>query len=104
MLHTIASLFKEYKPFQFFSIVAAVLWLIAIGFFIPVLIEYCHTGLVLRFPTVMVCGVTAVIGTLLWICGIILEVLVKKHRQLYELMVNQIRCSDIVRQYDKEED
>lgn len=90
VLHTIASLFKEYKPFQFFSIVAAVLWMISIGFFVPVWMDYCHTGLVLRFPTVIICGVVAIIGTLMWIAGIILEVIVKKYRQLYELMLNQM--------------
>lgn len=89
VLKTIATLFREYKPFKFFTTVAAVLWLVAIGFFVPVFIEYLHTGLVMKFPTVIVCGVTATVGTLMWICGIILEVIVKKHRQLYELMLNQ---------------
>lgn len=103
VLHTIASLFKEYKPFQFFSAVAAVLWLITIGFFTPVLVEYYHTGLVLRFPTVIVCGAVAVIGTLMWICGIILEVIVKKHRQLYELMVNQIQFNMTEKRNDNRE-
>ena len=58
--------------------------------FIPVFIEYLNTGLVPRYPTVIVCGVTAIMGMLLWICGVILDVVVKKHRQLYELIMNQI--------------
>ena len=32
-------------------------------------------------------------GALMWICGIILEVIVKKHRQLYELMLNQMNIT-----------
>lgn len=95
VLHTIASLFKEYKPFQFFSAIAAVFWLISIGFFIPVLIDYYYTGLVLRFPTVVICGIVAVMGTLMWIGGIILEVIVKKYRQLYELMLNQMSLTGV---------
>ena len=91
VLRTITALFREYKPFQFFSTVAAVLWPFSAGFFLPVLVEYFQTGLVMRFPTLIVCGVVATIGTLLWICGIILEVIVKKHRQLYELMLNQTK-------------
>lgn len=94
VLHTIAVLFREYKPFQFFLSVATVLWLVAIGFFAPVFIEYLHTGVVMKFPTVIVCGVTATIGALMWICGIILDVIVKKHRQLYELMLNQMKNKD----------
>lgn len=93
VLHTIATLFREYKPFKFFMLVAAVLWLIAFGFFVPVFIDYLQTGMVLKFPTVIVCGVVATVGTLMWICGIILEVMVKKHRQLYELMLNQMSMS-----------
>ena len=93
VLRTIASLFREYKPFKFFLFVAALLWLIAIAFFIPVFIDYLQTGLVLKFPTVIVCGVVATLGALMWICGIILEVIVKKHRQLSELMLNQMHIT-----------
>lgn len=93
VLHTIATLFREYKPFKFFMLVAAALWLIALGFFVPVFIDYLQTGMVVKFPTVIVCGVVATVGTLMWICGIILEVMVKKHRQLYELMLNQMSIS-----------
>lgn len=89
VLKTIATLFREYRPFYFFTTIAAVLWLIALVFFIPVLIEYFKTGLVPRFPTVIVAGVVATFGTLLWICGVILDVVIKKHRQLYELVLNQ---------------
>lgn len=90
VLRTIARLFEQYKPFAFFSIISALLWILSLAFFIPVFIEYLHTGLVPRYPTMIVCGVTAIMGMLLWICGVILDVVVKKHRQLYELMMNQI--------------
>lgn len=90
VLKTIASLFREYRPFLFFSIVALILWCVALLFFIPVLLEYFATGLVMRFPTVIVSGIVAVVGTLMWMCGIILEVVIKKHKQLYELMLSQM--------------
>lgn len=92
VLRTIARLFEQYKPFAFFSIVSVVLWILSFAFFIPVFNEYLHTGMVPRYPTVIVCGVTAIMGMLLWICGVILDVVVKKHRQLYEIMLNQISC------------
>lgn len=90
VLKTIASLFRKYKPFIFFSTISLLLCLIALAFFIPVLIDYFRTGSVLRFPTVIVSGVVAILGILLWVCGVILEVIAKKHRQLYELFLNQI--------------
>lgn len=91
VLRTIARLFEQYKPLAFFSIISVILWGVALAMFIPVFNEYLHTGLVPRFPTVIVCGVMGIMGMLLWICGVILDVVVKKHRQLYELMLNQIR-------------
>lgn len=94
VIRTIARLFKEYKPLTFFSIISIILWVISLGFFTPVFISFLETGIVEKFPTVIVCGITAVIGTLLFICGIILDVVVKKHRQLFELFLNQIKKED----------
>lgn len=96
VLGTIAALLREYRPYQFFSAISALLWLAAIGFFTPVFIDYLRTGMVLKFPTVIVCGAAATVGTLMWICGIILQVMVKKHRQLYELMLNQLSMTNDV--------
>ncbi len=92
VLRTIARLFRQYKPFVFFSIISVLLWLVAFILFIPVFNEYLHTGLVPRFPTVIVSGVMAIMGMLLWICGVILDVVVKKHRQFYEILLNQNRA------------
>ncbi len=91
VLRTIARLFEQYRPLAFFSLISVVMWIVALALFIPVFNEYLHTGLVPRFPTVIVSGVMGIMGMLLWICGVILDVVVKKHRQLYELMLNQIR-------------
>ena len=89
VIMTIFKLFRDYKPFLFFSLIAAVLALIALILFVPVFIEYLQTGLVPRFPTLIVSGFFTILAMLLWIGGLILEVLVKKHRQLYELLLNK---------------
>ena len=59
VIKTIIKLYKNYKPFGFFSILAAILMLLSLGFFIPVFGEYLATGLVLKFPTLIVCGFVA---------------------------------------------
>lgn len=92
VLKTIGRLFEQYKPFAFFSIISVVLWILALVLFIPVFNEYLRTGLVPRYPTLIVSGAIAIMGMLLWICGVILDVVVKKHRQMYEIMLNQIDC------------
>lgn len=91
ILRTIARLFEQYRPFAFFSIISVGLWIVAMVLFIPVFGEYLHTGLVPRYPTLIVCGAIAIMGMLLWVCGVILDVVVKKHRQLYEVLLNQNR-------------
>lgn len=85
VLKTIGRLFKEYKPKIFFSIVGIVFLIIAFGFGIPVFVEYFKTGLVPRFPTLIFAGFMLVISVLMFICGILLEVIVKMHHQTFEL-------------------
>lgn len=91
VLRTIAALFKEYKPALFFNFFAALALLASVILGIPVLAEYFKTGLVPRFPTLIVSGVLLTIALLLWITGIILQVIVVKQKQLYELFLNQIK-------------
>lgn len=85
VITTIARLFEEHKPMLFFGIVSLVLSIIALAMGIPVLVEYFQTGEVLRFPTLIVAGFLVVIAALSVMCGIILQVVVRKHRELFEL-------------------
>jgi hypothetical protein len=55
--------------------------------FIPVLIEYIKTGLVARFPTLIVSGLFGISSLLSFAIGVILDVEIKKHRQLYEIIM-----------------
>ncbi len=86
VLKTIARLFKEYKPMSFFGIVSFIFLIITLVFGIPVFVEYFETGLVPRFPTLIFSGFMLMISLMSLVCGIILEVVVKKHKQLFEIM------------------
>ena len=90
VLKMIVQLFREYKPLGFFSCIAAIFGLAGIGMFIPVFIDYLNTGLVERFPTLIVAGFLVVAALLFWMCGVILQVVVKKHKQLAEVQMNII--------------
>ena len=87
VLKTIARLFKEYKPSIFFSLIGILFLIISVCFGIPVFAEYFKTGLVPRVPTLIFSGFMLMISILMFVCGIILEVVVKKHRQLFELIL-----------------
>ena len=94
VIRMIATLFKEYKPFYFFGLFALLFLILALVFGIPVVVEYFKIGLVPRFPTLIVASIFLVLSMLLWITGIILEVIVKKHKQLYELYLNLRKNND----------
>lgn len=87
----IMSLFEEYRPAMFFSITSMFFAVIALALGIPVVQEYFATGLVERFPTLIIAGFMVVVAVLMLVCGIILEVVAKKHRQLFELNLNNLR-------------
>ena len=88
VLKTIARLFRDYKPFAFFGWLGLLCFIIATIFFVPVLQAYFSTGLVAKFPTLIVCSGIYVVSFLLWMTGLILDVIAKKHRQLFELYLN----------------
>ena len=58
--------------------------IVAAAFFIPVLIEYINTGLVLRFPTLIVCGFVVIAAFLSYTSGVILQTMIHKDRQAFE--------------------
>ncbi len=89
VLKTIVRLFRDYKPLLFFSAFSLLFIIVAAAMFIPVLAEYFATGAVPRFPTLIVSGILGLSGILLFMCGLILEVIVNKHRQLYEILLKK---------------
>ena len=90
VLMTIARLFREYKPFQFFGLISLILLLLAIGFFAPVFIEYLETGLVLKFPTLIVCGFSALAAVQSLFSGLILQNIIQRDRKNFELDLNRV--------------
>jgi hypothetical protein len=62
---------------------------IAAALFIPVLVDFTRTGLVARFPSLMVSGVSAILGTLCLFTGIILKSIVRSNRRDFEFKLQQ---------------
>lgn len=89
VLRTIGKLFATYKPMAFWGLIAAVLAVISIGFFIPVLITYIQTGLVPNFPTLIVCGFTMLAAIHALFAGMTLQTMVQKNKQDFEMYLNE---------------
>lgn len=91
VLKTIGRLYRNYKPMQFFGIVALVLMVISAAMFIPVLAIYIQTGLVPNFPTLIVSGFIALAALESLFSGMILSTLAEKERQEFEFRLQLVR-------------
>lgn len=90
VIKTIIRLFKAYKPIWFYGLVALILAIISIGFFIPILVIYGETGLVPKFPTLIMCCFVMTVAILSFFSGSILQSLRQKEKQDFELDLNQV--------------
>lgn len=88
VLKTIATMFKDYKPMIFFSIISMICLIISGISFIPILREYLITGLVPRFPTFILSLILLVLSSIFFAIGIILDVIVKKNKQDFIIRLN----------------
>ena len=90
VLSTIFRLLRDYRPMMFFSVLGTLCTVVWVILLLPILTEYFRTGLVPRFPTMMLVIGLMVISILLYITGIILDVIVKHQRQQFELYLLQM--------------
>ena len=87
VLRTIARLFRCYQPQKFFGAIAALLLIISLLFFVPILCTYFADGLVPRFPTLVVCGFTALAAVQCFFAGMQLQNIVQKNKQDFEMQL-----------------
>lgn len=88
---TIIRLYKDYKPMAFFGLLSCLLVIIALVFFIPVFVAYLNTGLVLQFPTLIVCGFTFLTAIISLFVGIMLSSMRQKNKQDFEYLLLSIQ-------------
>ena len=84
VLTTIIKLYKNYKPLQFFSAVAAVMLMVAAVMFIWVFARFLNSHLVENMPTLVVSGFIALGALQAFFSGLILSDMVTKNRREFE--------------------
>lgn len=84
VIRTIIRLFRNYKPLTFFGGLSLILILIAAIFFIPVFFAYLSTGMVERFPTLIVCGFVVIVAIQSLFSGLVLSNLIQKDKRDFE--------------------
>jgi len=87
VLRMIATLFKDYKPLGFFSLLALIFLVIGLCVGLPVISEFNQTGLVPRLPSAIVAVSLCGLAALLFVCGLILDTVVKGSRRTWEIEV-----------------
>lgn len=86
----IASLFKNYRPLKFFSLIALVLALVGLILGLPVVGEFFATGLVPRLPTAVLAVAFIFLCGLSLATGLILDNVAKTERKEWELQVYRV--------------
>lgn len=90
ILKTLFLLFRDYKPMKFFGIIATVTAFSALVLLTPVFIDYFHTGLVERFPTLIFGCFVLLCSILLFCCGLTLQVITNQNRRTIR-HINRLR-------------
>ena len=91
VLLRILNLYKNYKPFCFFSILSAVLGALGIGFLIPVIVEYVEIGLVPKFPTLIVSCFVLIAALQSLFAGLVLQSIEQKNKQDFEMLLIRVQ-------------
>ena len=84
VIKTIFALYKNYKPMAFFSIVAGILFVLGLAFFVPVFVGFLHSGLV-RIPTLLVSVLFFICSVQSLFAGLILDNIIKTSKQNFEM-------------------
>ena len=85
ILLTVLYLFKDMKPFLFFSLFSCAFFLLGLVIGIPVIFEFFETGLVPRFPRAILATGVMLLGALSLVCGLILNAVARSKREIKRL-------------------
>ncbi|MDD5860799.1 MAG: glycosyltransferase family 2 protein [Eubacteriales bacterium] len=91
VIKTMFALYKNYKPAQFFGLIGLILAVVGIGMFIPVFHDFVVTGLVERFPTLIVSGFMIMAAILSFFTGLMLQTMIQKDRMAFEFRLQVAR-------------
>lgn len=83
----VGTLFKDYRPLKFFSLVALIFCIGGLCAGMPVVTEYLATGLVPRFPTAILAAALMFMAAISLATGSILDAVAKVERKQWELRV-----------------
>jgi len=85
ILRLIVVLYKNERPFQFFSVIGGVFIAVALALGIPLVVTFIKTGLVPRQPTAILATGLVLLSALSFIAGLILDTVTRGRREMRRL-------------------
>lgn len=87
VVKTIARMFKDYRPFKFFGIIAIIFFILGLLVGLPVLIEFFKTAYITKIPSAILATGFMSLAAISLQCAIILDTITRQHREDYELNI-----------------
>lgn len=84
VIKKIISMFKDYRPRRFFGIFATIFLIMGLLIGIPVIIEFINTKYITKVPSAVLATGMMLISLIIAQCGVILDTIVKHHREDFE--------------------
>jgi glycosyltransferase involved in cell wall biosynthesis len=85
ILRLIVALYKNERPFQFFSAIAGAFLALALALGIPLVVAFIKTGLVLRQPTAILATGLVLLSALSFLSGLILDTVTRGRQEMRRL-------------------
>ena len=89
VIKTIIKMFKDFKPRQFFWIIAVLFIILGLVVGIPVVVEFFQTGYITKIPSAVLATGIMIFSIIIAQCGVILDTVVKQYREKYELELSR---------------
>lgn len=84
VIKKIFSMYKDYKPRRFFFIIGFILIILGFAVGIPVIVEYFEIRYIHKLPSAVLATGIVTLGIIVCQCGVILDTIVKQHRESFE--------------------
>lgn len=94
VLRTVFAIFKDYKPLTFFSWVALVFFILGLLVGVPVIMEFLATHTIAKIPSAILAVGLMLLSTISITSGLILDTLVKQHKDMFQIMLHQSSASE----------
>ena len=85
VVRTIITVFRDYKPLLFFSLLSIMFLAVGLALGIPVIVDYARTLFVSKVPSAVLAVGLVITALLLFCCGLVLDTIGRNNRKQFEL-------------------